>query len=154
MALLAVTACGKQSDQIGVGGSSTTVFSMSNTPATIAPPTSVVESPEDLPADFQPLPPSQVEAKALSEDYTDRRVWSSPDGKTLRLIGVARDACAGVEAEVLEASATTIRIALRPMAQPQGGPEGQMCAMVLTPKTVVVPLREALGKRTVVVVEG
>ncbi|HVK25962.1 MAG TPA: hypothetical protein VM677_31785 [Actinokineospora sp.] len=167
LALLALTACGQQTDQAGAGSSSTTPPSSTTTAApTTAPPsvtpTSQATTPAPgtateppatgVPPEFTPLPVGQVESKSLPDVYTERRVWSSPDGKTLQLIGMARDACGMVEGVVEEFSATTVRVLLRPMAQPQGGPEGQACAMVITPKPVTVPLREAVGKRTVIVV--
>lgn len=163
LALLALTACGQQPEQAGAGPSSTpasTTAQPTTTPSAI-PPTSVpptapptgVPSGTAVPPEFKELPPGQVESKSLPEIYTERRVWASPDGKTLQLVGMARDTCGGVEGEVLEFSATTVRIGLRPMALPQGGPEGQVCAMVITPKPVLVALREPLGSRTVVVVE-
>ncbi|CRK55804.1 hypothetical protein [Alloactinosynnema sp. L-07] len=167
LALLALTACGQQADQATGAGSSTTSPPSSTTtaapttapssvsptaPATTPAPGKPTEPPvTGVPAEFAPLPAGQVESKSLPDTYNERRVWSSPDGKTLQLIGMARDACEVIEGVVEEFSATTVRIALRPMAQPQGGPEGQACAMVITPKPVTVPLREPLGKRTVIV---
>ncbi|MBC6447645.1 hypothetical protein [Actinokineospora xionganensis] len=163
LALLALTACGQQPEQAGAGPSSTPASTTtqptttpSATPGTSVPPTAPptgAPTGTAVPPDFKELPPGQVESKSLPEVYTERRVWASPDGKTLQLVGMARDSCGGVEGEVLEFSASTVRIGLRPMAQPQGGPEGQACAMVVTPRPVLVPLREALGNRTVVVVE-
>ncbi|SDH76773.1 hypothetical protein SAMN05192558_10348 [Actinokineospora alba] len=164
LALLALTACGQQPEQAGAAPSSTPASTTaqptttpSATPGTSVPPTTAptgAPTGTAVPPDFKELPPGQVESKSLPEEYTERRVWASPDGKTLQLIGLARDSCGGVEGEVLEFSASTVRIGLRPMAQPQGGPESQACAMVITPRPVVVPLREALGNRTVVVIEG
>lgn len=160
LALLALTACGQQPEQAGAGSSSTPANTTaqptttpSATPGTSVPPTGAPTG-TAVPPNFKELPPAQVDSKSLPEEYTERRVWASPDGKTLQLIGLARDSCGGVEGEVLEFSASTVRIGLRPMAQPQGGPENQACAMVITPRPVVVPLREALGNRTVVVIEG
>lgn len=163
LALLALTACGQQPEQAGAGPSGSTPPSTTAQPTTtpsatspsVVPPIPPTGAPTGtaVPPDFKELPPGQVESKSLPEVYTERRVWASPDGKTLQLVGMARDSCGGVEGEVLEFSATTVRIGLRPMALPQGGPEGQACAMVVTPRPVLVALREALGNRTVVVVE-
>ncbi|WP_436495872.1 hypothetical protein [Actinokineospora sp. HUAS TT18] len=166
LALLALTACGQQADQAGAGPSSTTPPSSTTTAAPTTAPSSVQPTPPattpapgtatappatGVPPEFKEIPSGQVESKSLPEVYTERRVWSSPDGRTLQLIGMARDTCGVVEGVVEEFSATTVRIALRPMAQPQGGPEGQACAMVITPKPVTVALREPVGKRTVIV---
>ncbi|SDC46090.1 hypothetical protein SAMN05216174_102216 [Actinokineospora iranica] len=111
--------------------------------------------PTEAGPDYRPLPPAQVDAKALPDAYADRRVWVAPDGRSLHLFGVARDSCTLVEGRVIEESTTSVTVALNPMAQPQGGPDGgQMCAQVLTQRPVSVPLAVELGARTVVLVEG
>ncbi|MGQ0838726.1 hypothetical protein [Actinokineospora sp.] len=164
LALLVLTACGQRADQVGVGAApetTTVVISTSSAPPpevsgpVPAPPqVSVDPTGVAVPPGLRELPPTQVDAKGLPATYTDRRVWVSADGTVLELIAVAMDSCAGVEGRVVEATASAVRVALSPMAQTQGGPEGQICATVLTPRPISVPLGEPLGKRTVVIVEG
>ncbi|GAA3038042.1 hypothetical protein [Actinokineospora globicatena] len=107
-----------------------------------------------VPAGYRELPAKQVDAKALPESYKERRVWSSEDGKALQLVGIASDACAGVDAQVVEFTEAVVKVSLTPMTSPQGGTEGKMCAMVVTPRPVEVPLEQPVGDRTVVVVAG
>ncbi|GAA2967809.1 hypothetical protein [Actinokineospora diospyrosa] len=107
-----------------------------------------------VPAGFKELPAKQVNAKALPESYKERRVWASEDGKSLQLVGIASDSCAGVDAQVLEATEAVVKVSLAPMTSPQGGTEGKMCATVITPRPVEVPLEQPVGDRTVEVVAG
>lgn len=103
------------------------------------------------PPGFAALAPDKVDAKALPADlYPERRVWVSEDGRTLQLFAMAPDPCTTMEATVVSTDGARVTLALAPMAQPQGGPEGQVCATVVTPQPVSVALPEALGDRQVV----
>ncbi|PPK62190.1 hypothetical protein V5P93_005999 [Actinokineospora auranticolor] len=109
----------------------------------------------DVPAGYKELPAAQVDVKALPDTYKERRVWSSADGKSLQLVAVARDACAGIDAQVSQATDTSVTVSLSPMTSPQGGPEGgKVCATVLTPRAVELALEQPIGTRTVVVTEN
>ncbi|RLK61581.1 hypothetical protein [Actinokineospora cianjurensis] len=108
-----------------------------------------------VPAGYREVPAKQVDAKALPESYKERRVWTSEDGKALQLVGIASDSCAGVDAQVVESTEAVVKVSLSAMTSPQGGGEGgKMCAMVVTPRPVEVPLEQPLGTRTVIVVAG
>ncbi|WP_026421560.1 hypothetical protein [Actinokineospora inagensis] len=105
-----------------------------------------------VPAGFRELPATQVDAKALPDTYKERRVWASQDGKQLQLIGLANDSCAGVDAQLAEQTDSALTVVLTPMTSPQGGTEGgKMCATVVTPRPVEVPLDQPVGDRKVVV---
>ncbi|WP_018684713.1 hypothetical protein [Actinokineospora enzanensis] len=107
------------------------------------------------PEGFHELPAAQVDAKALPDSYQERRVWASADGKSLQLIAIARDACAGIDASVAQATDAMVTVVLAPQTSPQGGPEGgKVCATVLTPRAVEIPLDQPVGDRKVVVTEA
>lgn len=106
------------------------------------------------PEGFREVPVEQVDAKALPETYTDRRVWVSPDGTSLLLHAVAPDSCGRVAGRVEQETGSLVRVLLSPLAQPQGGPDGPVCSTALTPIPVSVGLGAPLGGRTVVVSEG
>ncbi len=102
-----------------------------------------------------PLPSSQVDTSALPSYYRERKVWTINGGRTLQLSAMARDACAGVTAKVVEQNQTEVRVVISPMDVPQGGnPDGPICAQVLTPRIVTVDLKVPLGDRKVFVSEA
>ncbi|GLZ38701.1 hypothetical protein [Actinokineospora sp. NBRC 105648] len=176
LALLALAGCGGTSDQASPGTTTPAASSAATVPSDSAAPSDPSAPPQSpgpaptksrapevtvkpggevvVPAGFKELPAKQVDVKALPEAYKERRVWASADGKSLQLVAVARDACAGVDAQVVESTDSTVKVSLTPMTSPQGGAEGgKVCAMVLTPRAVEVPLEKAVANRTVVVVE-
>jgi hypothetical protein len=110
----------------------------------------------NLPPGATLLPKEQVDTSALPADDKERNVWSVNGGRTLALIVMARTACTGVQARVLEQNADLVRVDVGPMDVPQGGkPDGgQMCAQVITPQVVTVDLKVPLGNRKVVVTGG
>lgn len=172
--LLALTACGQAEPAASPGsGDRTTVIEISPSEPSLGPtvtlpdPSKAPAPPIDVAPPAEPtvptgatlLPTSQVDASGLPTYYADRNVWSVNDGRTLMLSAMARTACAGVQARVVEQSENTVRINISPMDTPQGGPaDGTggpgMCAQVLTPKTLTVDLKVPLGKRKVVLTEA
>lgn len=172
LVLVTVGACGERPDAAPVtpGGASLSLPVPTKPAPTepsvpIAPPTDPVDptgpsvslgpSGVVVPPGYTELPPGQVDAKALPADvYTERRVWAAPDGRSLQLFAVAPDPCTEVRATVEGATADAVTLALSPMPHPLGGPEGQVCATVVTPKPVSVRLADVLGDRKVVLTEG
>ncbi|MCG8918053.1 hypothetical protein L6E12_19920 [Actinokineospora sp. PR83] len=113
----------------------------------IVPPTAT-----DAPPGYTELPADRLDTRALPAEYRQqRRAWVAADGLALRVVGVARDSCAGVGGTALE-SADEVRVLLAPRTTPQGGPvDGPICTQVLTEEVVTVALSAPLGLRTVVV---
>jgi hypothetical protein len=97
-----------------------------------------------------------VDTSGLPNYYTERKVWTLNGGRTLQLSAMARDACVGVTAMVVEQNDKLVHVVIKPMDVPQGGnPDGpSVCAQVLTPRIVTVDLKAPLGNRMVVVSEG
>lgn len=96
------------------------------------------------------LPAGQVDTSALPPYYTERNVWAFDNDRSLQMLVMARDACAGVEATVTEQSPSAVTVVLRALDAPQGGPpDGQICAQVLLPKPATVRLAEPIGTRQV-----
>ena len=161
--LLVLGACGQLTDQAGPGGQSsgqpsqtevgpsqTEVGSSPPASSSAEPPVTVGPSGTDVPAGVRLLPTSQVDASALPDYYTERNVWAFDDDRSLQMVAMANDACAGVQATVSEQSANAVKVVLASMDAPQGGPpDGQMCAQVLTPKPVTVRLDAPVGNRKV-----
>ncbi|PWW58487.1 hypothetical protein [Actinokineospora spheciospongiae] len=112
----------------------------------VVPPTAT-----DAPPGYTELPADRLDTRALPAEYRQRRAWVAEDGLGLRVVGVARDGCAGVDGTALE-SADEVRVLLAPRTAPQGGPvDGPICTQVLTEEVVTVALSAPLGARTVVV---
>ncbi|MDQ3402912.1 MAG: hypothetical protein M3548_05900 [Actinomycetota bacterium] len=176
LALLALTACGQSTDQAESPVSTQPTTTVVPTTTESAPPTtaspSVVPAPPTgepttpsgpqvtiapsgvvVPPGYQEVPVTQVDAKALPDGYSERRVWVSGDGKTVQAFAIAPDSCTMVEGHVTGSDDGMVKIALNAMAQRQGGPE-QVCATVITPRPVTVTLKQPLEARTVVLVEG
>jgi hypothetical protein len=170
LVLLATAACGAQqaggTPEIPAGDASSAPPSLTMPPKpTLDPPTEPVDPPKPVittgpsgvvvPPGLEVLPPERVDAKALPADqYPERRVWVSQDDRSLQFFAMAPDPCTIMEATVESADTARVTLAIAPMAQPQGGPEGQVCATVVTPMPVSVALPEALGDRQVVLTLG
>jgi hypothetical protein len=109
-----------------------------------------------VPPGVTQLPPEQVDASALPMDYDERGlVWVFDDGFSLQMFAMATSGCGGVEARVVDQTATEVRIALGAMDQPQGGPaDGTACTTALTPKPVTVTLDAPLQDRKVFLATG
>ncbi|MGX7826806.1 hypothetical protein ACTG9Q_17100 [Actinokineospora sp. 24-640] len=167
LVLATAGACGERPDAVPEipGGASLSLTMPTKPSVPVAPPTDTVDptgpsvslgpSGVVVPSGYTELPAGQVDAKALPADvYTDRRVWAAPDGRSLQLFAVAPDPCTEVRATVESAGADVVTLALSPVPHPLGGPEGQVCATVVTPKPVSVRLADVLGDRKVVLTEG
>lgn len=126
--------------------------------ATPEPPVSRAPSGTGLvvPPGVTQLPPEQVDASALPMEYDERGlVWVFDDGFSLQMFAMATSGCGGVEARVVDQTATEVRISMGAMDQPQGGsPDDQMCTTVLTPKPVTVTLDAPLQDRKVFLATG
>ncbi len=169
LVLLATAACGAQqagsTPEIPVGDASSAPSVTMPPKPTLDPPTEPVDPTKPVittgpsgvvvPPGFEVLPPERVDAKALPADqYPERRVSVAGDDRSLQFFSMAPDPCTTMEATVESVDAAKVTLAIAPMAQPQGGPEGQACATVVTPAPVTVTLPEALGDRQVVLTLG
>ncbi|GGS50923.1 MULTISPECIES: hypothetical protein [Actinokineospora] len=169
LVLLTATACGERqaggTPEIPVGEGSPSLTMPTKPTPTVAPPSgsadptrpALTSGPSGVvaPPGYTVLPPDQVENKTTPSDlHEDDRVWVSEDGRTLQLFAVAPTPCTPMEAKVVSTDGAKVTLALGPMAQPQGGPEGQACAQVVTPVPVAVSLADALGDRVVVLTTG
>ncbi|GAA4293885.1 hypothetical protein ACFQV2_10070 [Actinokineospora soli] len=167
--LVAVGACGGRqaggAPEIPVGDASTppTSLTLPTVPtkplpsATVPTGPVVTTGPSGViaPPGYEELPPDRVNAKALPGDlYKEHRVWVSTDDRTIQLFAMAPDPCTTMEGTIQGSDKASVTVALAPMAQPQGGPEGQVCATVVTPHPVSVALPDALGDRQVVLTLG
>ena len=104
-----------------------------------------------VPAGVTQVPAGQVDASALPAYYDNpAAVWVYDDGYSLEMFAAASSGCAEEEAVVVDQSADSVRVTLRPLAnQPGGRPDSRPCTAVMTPRPVTVRLREPLGDRTV-----
>lgn len=166
--MFALGACGQAADQVApanqpapaTGGSASAPPSVPpSSPGSSAPPpaTGLPPGTGELPPGAGEVPRDRLDTSALPSYYPDRgKVWVLNEGRTLQLMAVARNACAGVTAKVVEQNETLVHIVISPMDAPQGGtPDGPgMCAQVITPTSVTVDLKVPLGNRRVVVSEG
>ena len=152
--LFALGACGQRADQAVPA----------NQPAPTTPPSTAPGSPgpstppptSGLPQGAVLVPSDRLDTSGLPDYYRERKVWVLNDGRTLQLPAMARDACTGVQAMVVEQNDKLVHVAISPMDVPQGGsPDGPgMCAQVITPRIVSVDLKAPLGDRKVVVTES
>lgn len=128
----------------------------STNPAAPAPPVSIENQEPIVPPGVTQVPAAQVDASAVPEYYDHRGlVWSFDDGRALQTFAMATSGCGGAEASLTGETETEVRIELRPLDQPQGGPaDGRMCTTVMTPRPVTVALDAPLGDRTVVLDGG
>lgn len=161
--LFALGACGQAADQgAPANGTPSSGGSPSNPPssAPTEPPSGSSSTPPPvtgLPQGAAQVPSDRLDTSALPEYYrSSSKVWVVNDGRTLQLSAMARDACTGVQARVIEQNDQLVRIELAPMDVPQGGsPDGPgFCAQVLTPRIVTVDLKAPLGDRRVIVTGG
>jgi hypothetical protein len=110
-----------------------------------------------VPPGVTQLPPEQVDASALPPSEYDEHglVWMFDDGFSLQMFAMATSGCGGVQAKVVDQTATEVRISLGPIDQPQGGgADDEMCTAVITPRPVTVTLDAPLGDRKVFLASG
>jgi hypothetical protein len=119
-------------------------------PVTIGPDGPVV------PAGVTEVPASQVDASALPSYFEyGNKVWLFNDGFALQLFAAASSSCTDAEAVVVDQAADSVKIVVRPMAQPQGGrPDDGICATVMTPRPVTVTLDTPLRDRMILLSAG
>ncbi len=135
--LVALVGCAGRQDGVGFGGAPDP-----------APPASSEAQPEPIPGNPTPptgggaLPAVQVDAAALPDGHP-RLVWTLDDGHTVGVYG-QEGGCSQVRADLLEQTASTIRIDLVETI-PTTGP----CTMDLRFPPLSVQLDEPLGQRTV-----
>jgi hypothetical protein len=120
------------------------------------PPVTIGANGPVVPKGVSEVPASQVDASALPNYFEfGNRVWQFEDGFSLQLFAAASSSCADAEAVVVDQSADTVKIIVRPLDQPQGGaPDDGVCTMVMTPKPVVVTLDQPLRDRKVLLSAG
>jgi hypothetical protein len=109
-----------------------------------------------VPAGVTEVPASQVEASALPSYFEyGNKVWVYDDGFSLQLFAAASSSCTDAEAVVVDQSADSVKIMVRPLDQPQGGaPDDGVCAMVMTPRAVHIALDSPLQDRLIVLSAG
>jgi hypothetical protein len=102
------------------------------------------------------VPASQIEASALPSYFEyGNKVWAYDGGFSLQLFAAASSSCTDAEAVLVDQSADTVKIVVRPLDQPQGGrPDDGACAMVMTPKAVKISLDTPLQDRLIVLSAG
>jgi hypothetical protein len=160
--LFALGACGQRAEPAGAGsGTPTTVVTPTEASAVppseppTSPPVTVGPSGTVVPPGVTVVPKDQVDSSALPEYHRERTVWVFDGGLSLQLYVMANNGCAGVEARVVDQSADAVRILVRSMDVPQGGPEGGgMCTQALEPKPVTVRLDAPLGDRLIFLAES
>ncbi len=120
------------------------------------PPVSIGPNGPVVPAGVTEVPAKQVDASALPAFFEyGNKVWVYDGGFALQLFAAASSSCTDAEAVVVDQSADSVKIMVRPLAQPQGGrPDDGACAMVMTPKPVTVTLDSPLQNRKVLLTAG
>jgi hypothetical protein len=154
--MVVLSACGQAADQGSAAGqpSPSSTSSGPPPPSTPSTPGSTPAPPATgQPQGAGPLPGDQVDTSSLPSYYTERKVWILNEGRTLQLTAMARDACVGVTARVIEQNDKIVRVMISPMDVPQGGSADAppICAQVITPRVVTVDLKAPLGTRKVIV---
>jgi hypothetical protein len=158
--LFALGACGQAADQAVPANQPASTTPTSTAPGNPSSPgpsgPSMPPPASGLPQGAVLVPSDRLDTSGLPDYYRERKVWVLNDGRTLQLPAMARDACTGVGAMVVEQNDKLVHIAISPTDVPQGGsPDGPgMCAQVITPRIVTVELKAPLGDRKVVVTEG
>ncbi|WP_197319224.1 hypothetical protein [Saccharomonospora sp. NB11] len=135
-ALLTVTACGEQADNVnsGAGG------------GVDSPPASqeLSRAPEEVPQDG-PVPAGQIDAKALPEGYP-LDVSVSDEGHTLTVVA-QEGGCTKVSAEATEQTEKTVTVTL---VESKPADKNVMCTMDMRYPPLTVELDEPLGEREIV----
>jgi hypothetical protein len=148
--LLSLAACGPEPTPNGASDQvTTTVDTSRTTEETPEPPVSRTEGNFAVPAGVTQVPADQVDASALPPSEYDEHglVWSFDDGYSLQAYAMATSGCGGVEAVLLDQSATEVRIELGTKDSSSGN---QACTDAITAKPVTVALDAPLGDRMVV----
>lgn len=109
-----------------------------------APPTQSSAAP--LPGGETPVPAARVDGGTLPDTY-ERQAWTSADGRTLRVIGLA-GGCRTASAEVTAQAADQVLITLVTTYHPPA--EGTACTQELRDVPLDVTLDAPLGDRRVV----
>ncbi len=151
--LLSLAACGPEPTPNGAPDQVTTTVDTS--PKSGEPPEPPVSRTERtnvaVPAGVTQVPAAQVDASAVPEYYDYRgQVWVFDDGYSLQAFAMATSGCGGVEAELVDQSATEVRITMGPQAEPKdGSSDDRVCTEVETPRPVTVALDAPLGDRKI-----
>ncbi|HEX6351836.1 hypothetical protein [Actinophytocola sp.] len=125
-------------------------------PSSGEPPVSIGPDGPVVPPGVTEVPASQIEASALPSYFEyGNKVWMYDGGFSLQLFAAASSSCTDAEAVVVDQSADSVKIIVRPLDQPQGGrPDDGACAMVMTPKAVHIALDTPLQDRLIVLSAG
>jgi hypothetical protein len=120
------------------------------------PPVTISPTGPVVPAGVTQVPSAQVDASAVPE-YHDHRglVWVYDDGYSLQMFASASSGCGDAQARITSESASEVRIEMRSLPQPQGGPaDAPACTTVITPRPVTVALDAPLGERQIYLAAG
>lgn len=120
------------------------------------PPVSIGPNGPVVPPEVTEVPADQIDASALPTYFEyGNKVWAFDGGFSLQLFAAASSGCSDAEAVVVDQSADTVKILVRPLDQPQGGkPDDGACTMVMTPRPVVVTLDSPLQDRLIILSAG
>lgn len=120
------------------------------------PPVSMGPDGPVVPPGVTEVPAAQIDASALPEYYEQRgRVWVFDDGFSLQMFAAGSSGCTDAEAVVVDQSADSVKILLRPLSGPQGGrPDDSVCTAVMAPRPVVVQLDTPLRDRKILLSAG
>lgn len=104
-----------------------------------------------VPPGVTQVPSAQVDASGVPEYYDHRGlVFVYDGGRSLQMFAAASSGCGEVQAVVTSSTATDVRIEMRALPQPNGGPaDAPACTTVITPRPVTVALDAPLGDRIV-----
>ncbi len=125
-------------------------------PAGGEPPVTIGPDGPVVPAGVTEVPAAQVDASALPNyfEYGDK-VWMFNDGFALQMFAAASSGCSESEATVVDQSADSVKILVRPLDGPEGGrPDDGACTAVMTPRPVTVTLDTPLQDRTIYLSAG
>jgi hypothetical protein len=125
-------------------------------PSNGEPPVTIGPNGPVVPPGVTEVPAAQVDASALPSYFEyGNKVWAYDGGFSLQMFAAASSSCTGAEARVVDQSANSVKIIVRPLdTQPGGRPDDSACSMVMTPKPVTVTLDTPLQDRKIVLSAG
>ena len=143
--LVTATACGERPQNVPAAGGGAPATTSSEQAPTVPSMPNRPGSSQTAPAGSTLVPPAQLDAAQLPEDYP-REVFVTADGKALYL-RAEEGGCGRAGAEVREETSSQVVVNL---VETKSNLQGQMCTMDIRYPLVSVPLAEPLGQRKVV----